>query len=273
MNRKTISLATAATVLFFLVAALLIRSWLQVTLQQNGFNRTLAADVSYLVVPLILLVTVAPLWREIGPSLMFQFRYSDLSPKLLGKALLLGLLMRVIWWAQLTVGVALGWYASDTVPPQAEPFFKFQCPDVASVVIGLAVMTLLVPIIEECISRGILQTAAMKFGATFAIVLSASVFALLHMSDQWGFTIVAGLVFGFLFWATHSLWASLFTHAAYNSMTILDWRCLSAQWNPAPETIPMTTIGSLAALLLLLLIGASAVILCSMVTEAHEAPR
>jgi len=273
MTRKTISLATAATVLFFLVAALLIRSWLQVTLQQNGFAKTLAADVSYLVVPLLLLLTIAPLWREIGPSLTRNFRSADLSPKLLGKALLLGLLMRVIWWAQLTAGVALGWYGSNTVSTQPEPLFKFQCPDAASVALGLAVMALLVPIVEECTSRGILQTAAMKFGASFAILLSASVFTALHPNSQWGFTIVAGLVFGFLFWATRSLWASVFTHAAYNGMTIFDWRCLSARWNPTPETIPLTTVGGLAVLLLLVSVGASTVILWSMVTEAHKAPR
>ena len=63
-------------------------------------------------------------------------------------------------------------------------------------------------------------------------------------------------IMGAQFWLTGTLWASVITHASYNGLTLLDWRCLHGQWNPTPESLPQFVPGmlSLAALAVALLL-------------------
>jgi len=55
-----------------------------------------------------------------------------------------------------------------------------------------------------------------------------------------------GLVIGAQFWLTGSLWTTIITHATYNGLAQLDWRCLQAHWNPTPESVPLRVPGAIA---------------------------
>ena len=46
-----------------------------------------------------------------------------------------------------------------------------------------------------------------------------------------------------------TLWAPLVTHASYNGMSVLDWECLSGQWNPVQTTPVMLALGAIATAL------------------------
>ncbi len=78
-------------------------------------------------------------------------------------------------------------------------------------------MALLPGILEETVHRGILLGTYRHQGNRFAIVTSALMFSLLHLSlANLSNTFMLGLFFGWLVIATGSLYSSMFAHFLYN---------------------------------------------------------
>ncbi len=76
------------------------------------------------------------------------------------------------------------------------------------------------PILEELLFRGIVQgDITAKYGATTGIFVSAVIFGLLHGNTAQGVSaFCTGLVLGFVFYRTHSLWAVIFLHFINNAL-------------------------------------------------------
>lgn len=93
--------------------------------------------------------------------------------------------------------------------------------------LGVALTVLLVcvaaPLVEEAIFRGALFTALYdKWGTWPAVVLSAAVFAGVHLSwTSFGPIFVLGVLLALLFLRSRSLWVPILCHAAYNGAGIL----------------------------------------------------
>ena len=225
--------------LLILVAALLARSWLRSTLLQNGFTHYLAADLSYLIVPPLLALCLTPIVRSRPGSFCALFRVDGLSLRLVLTAIMIGLLLRIAWWSQLFAGVALGIYADSEAAQTLQPKFAFECPAAAALLLGLVVTVLLVPIVEEIVNRGLLQSFLSHLGPLLAIPAAACLFALTHRFASWTFVFGAGLILGVLFWKTQALWLSLATHASFNGLALFDWRCVQGQWNPPLTSLPL----------------------------------
>jgi membrane protease YdiL (CAAX protease family) len=170
------------------------------------------------------------------------FRTGALSLRLVLIAVTLGLLLRVAWWSHLLAGVALGFYADGEVLQTLQPKFAYECPAASAMLLGLAVTMVLVPMVEETINRGLLQSSLSHRGPLFAIPVAALIFAVTHRSTSWAFVFGAGLVLGVLFWKTQTLWLSLATHASFNGLALLDWRCLQGQWNPPATLLPLWNV-------------------------------
>jgi membrane protease YdiL (CAAX protease family) len=253
---KTIVAVAVAT-----AAALIFRTWLQVTLTRAGTDTRLAADLSYLLVPPIMALLLAPLWRTERSFIIEQFRRIDLSRRLLLQALLVGVLLRLIWWSQLVAGVAFGVYGGSTSGAPMGATFGFRCDSPEELGLGFLVTVLLTPTIEELVNRGYFLSFLRPRGPLIAILVSAAVFAVLHNSASWPFAFLAGLVLGYLYWATRSLWSCLTAHATFNALTLFDWRCLSVQWNPSANTLPVMTPGATAIATLIASTVALAVVL------------
>ena len=228
--------------LLILIAALLARSWLRSTLLQHGFTQYLAADLSYLIVPPLLALLLTPIIRSRPGLLRALFRVDGLSPRLVLTAIMIGLLLRVAWWSQLFAGVALGLYGDNTAAPTLPPTFTFECPAASALLLGLVVTMLLVPIVEEFVNRGLLQSSLSHLGPLLAIPAAACIFALTHRSASWTFVFGAGLILGVLFWKTQTLWLSLATHASFNGLALFDWRCLQGQWNLPATSLPLWNV-------------------------------
>lgn len=230
------------SVLLFLFAALLLRSWLQITLVNNGFQPSIAADLSYLVVPPLLAVLLFPLLRSRRTTVTRLFRNNSLTLAVALHAIAIGLQLRIIYWCQLLVGIALGYHVDPVGLPNPQPRFSLACPDATALFLGLLVTVVLMPFVEEFINRGLIQTSLAHRGPIIAIALAAALFALCHKTSSWGFTFMAGLVLGIQFWKTGTLWASLITHATFNGLALLDWRCLQGTWNPAQDSLPLWAV-------------------------------
>ena len=251
-------------VLLALTAALFARALLQIKLREAGTDPQFAADLSYLVVPPILALLLFPVLTANKEAIREQFKLSRLKPRLILGAIAIGVLLRVGWWSHLVAFVSLGIYRNGDPNAVIGPALSFQCPPVYVLVTGLIVMAVLVPTIEELINRGIVQSALYQYGPGLAVGGSAVVFTVFHPFDSWAFVFLAGLVFGTQFWITRSLWSSLLTHATFNGLIQLDWRCLHGQWNPPTSDIPLVLPASIALALLFTCVASIAFLLLRM---------
>ncbi len=92
-------------------------------------------------------------------------------------------------------------------------------PLLAAELFGTAIV---VPVMEEFAFRGVLVSALRRYGAAFAVVVSALVFSLVHMDfSNVIFAFIAGLVFGFLYVRTGNLWITISIHALNNAIAVI----------------------------------------------------
>ena len=273
MTAHNISRTTLLAVLVATIAALVGRSWLQVQLIQDGMQALVASDVSYLVVPPILLLLLFPLWKGEKRFIADQFRVRDLSWRLVLSAIAIGLLVRLAWWCQLIAGVSFGVYSSSDPGAILGPVFSFQCGSAGVVALGFFVMAFLVPVIEEIVHRGYVQTAFRVHGRVTSIVLSALIFMLFHRYGSWPTIFFSGLIMGAQYWLTRSLWESLISHMVINGLIQIDWRCFAGHWNPHADSTPILLPGFLALSVLLLCLAALVFALKKIATGVSQTPR
>ncbi len=92
------------------------------------------------------------------------------------------------------------------------------------ILISLVLFGIIVaPVIEEIIFRGFLQTALKNsFGGRYAILISAALFAGVHM-DLFAFLqiFILGILLGYLYEKTQTIAASIVVHILHNSLTLI----------------------------------------------------
>ena len=273
MAAHTISRTTIVAVLVATIAALTARSWLQIQLTQDGVQSLVAADLSYLVVPPILILLLFPLWRSEKVFLTNQFSRKDLTWKLALTAIAIGILIRVLWWSQLIAGASFGVYTSPDREAIVGPIISFQCSSPGIVFLGFLVMAILVPLVEEIVNRGYVQTALRHRGFVIAVIISSMVFTLFHRFGSWPSVFVAGLILGTQYFFTRSLWMSLITHATVNGLMQIDWRCLSVIWNPSLDGLPLLVPGTAALAVMTVSLVILATLLRRLATGTNNLPR
>lgn len=238
------------------IFALTVQAWLSHTLLAQGYEKPQAHYLAYLVVPPILLLMLAPVLSEHRDFLKRLFSPRGLTIRVVLGAVVLGAVARIAWWSQLLARVSFGISVSEEPNVTAGPVVSWACPPLPGLLLGVFVMALLIPLMEETIHRGLVQSAFSNKGPVLSVLLSATIFALFHPPSSVAWVFIMGLIMGAQFWLTGTLWASVITHASYNGLTQLDWRCLHGQWNPTPESLPQFVPGmlSLAALAVALLL-------------------
>jgi uncharacterized protein len=96
---------------------------------------------------------------------------------------------------------------------------------------------LVAPIVEETIFRGYLYpVAARSLGVGLGIVLTGTLFGLLHAGQLWGgwwqiaLLVIVGIVFTIARAATRTVVASYILHASYNALPVIAALLSSAKW-------------------------------------------
>jgi membrane protease YdiL (CAAX protease family) len=260
LNSRPAVRVSVPAVLLFQVAALFARSALEIFLLRGGSESRLAHHLSYLVVPPILGVLLYPYWRGCKGALSGLLRPGDLTLKVFAFSILLGLTMRITYWAVLTVLLWCGLAGSGDPGASVGPSLGFDCPSPPVLLLSLAVMALLTPVTEELVNRGFLLHALLPRGAMPAVVLSAALFAIMHDPQRYPTAFAVGLLLGVQALNYRTLWAPMLAHGTFNAAAILDWDCLRITWNPpasdphlalaAGVAVPVALAGTVAALLL-----------------------
>lgn len=252
-------------IMIFQVAALFARSMLELALIHHGFGKAVAADLSYLVVPPILLPLMYPYLARCGDSLRALLHPADLTLRVVLLGVALGLTLRVLHWATLTLRIWLGIGTGYDPNAVAGPLLGFDCPASGPLLLSFVVMAMLIPVIEEAINRGFILHAVLPRGKALAIVTSALLFASMHPPPSYAITFAAGLVFAVQALNFRTLWASIVAHATYNAAAVVDWECFRMIWNPPPAdptlrmlTPPAAAITVLGTLLVIYLVSEKA---------------
>jgi len=120
---------------------------------------------------------------------------------------------------------------------------------------------ILAPLMEEFLCRGMMMRGMLtRMKPWKAIFWSAFLFAVMHLNPWQSIpAFLIGLFLGWVYWRTHSLWATIFLHCLNNSLSTL----VSRVWDDMPidagwkDILPPTTYWicyAAAALLLVILL-------------------
>lgn len=246
-----IPVRTVIAIILVLVFALFVRAYIQLELRALDFEVGYAKDLSYLAVSPIFVLMLLPLVRDHEEFWSRVLDRNRLTVRLVLSAVALGVVMRILWWSQLIARVSFGLTRNHDPTAVVGPEFSFACPQPQVIGLGLLVMALLVPVVEEFLDRGVLQSAFVHKGKPTAILVSAVIFTAFHTPSSYAFVFVMGVVLGLQFWNTQTLWASMITHGSYNGLIQFDWRCLRGTWNPTAEQLPVIVPGSIAITVLI----------------------
>lgn len=180
------------------------------------------------------------------------FSRSNLTIKLVISAVGIGLIARLIWWAQITAraSFALGDSAQNSISIPLT--LGYQCPELPLLTFAILTWWFVVPIFEEFVFRGLALSYLAGRGPTFAILVSTTLFALAHPSNSIALAFALGTIFGILYWNTGNIWAPIISHASYNGIQVFDWLCLRIRWNPSVDTVPLLIPGFVSVCVIVL---------------------
>jgi membrane protease YdiL (CAAX protease family) len=237
-------------IMVFQIFALFAQAFLQGRLQEGGLDLKFARDLSYLVVPPMLVTLMFSILKANKELLLEVLNPRTLSTRIVLSAIAIGVLARIAWWSQMFLRVSSGLTQNPDPAAIEGPIVTFACPAPGPMLLALLVWGCLIPVTEEVINRGLIQSWLMHRGRVFAIAVSAVVFAVFHPPSTIPFAFVFGIITGTQFSNTKTLWAVIITHATFDLLVLFDWRCLHTVWNPPASDLPMVGIAaaSLASL-------------------------
>src|SRR5436309_2258560 len=114
--------------------------------------------------------------------------------------------------------------------------------------VSLATIALIPALCEESLLRGIVLTSLLRQGAAAAVLVSATLFAVIHFDAyRFPFTLALGLALGLLRLRTGSLLAPIVVHAVLNATTFVTVPFVDPPSVPLPAPRPGLGAGLLAA--------------------------
>ena len=260
-------------ILIFQTCALFAQAFLQGRLQEAGLDPIFARDLSYLIVPPLLAALMFTILKTNKELLLEILSLRTLSARIVLSAITIGVLARIAWWSQLFLRVSVG-LSQNSDPAAIEgPIVTFACPAPGPMLLALLVWGCLIPVTEEVINRGLIQSWLMHRGRAYAVTVSAVVFAVFHPPTTIPFALVFGIIAGTQFANTETLWAVIITHATFDLLVLLDWRCLHTVWNPPASDLPMAGIAAASLTSLLIASAAIVFLLTRKDSGARTAPR
>jgi len=232
--------------MLFLMCAFFARSWFQLYLQDAGYDASLTYDLSFFLMLPVAAVLMYPILRDNVAAMRQWLRPPESWCSLVTYSVLVGLLLRVIYWTFYTAGAAFGWFYNPSSPAIQSVQFTFSCPDPDLLALKMLVLATLTPAFEELVHRGFILHALLPRGDYRAIVVSAVLFGVMHKPDSIVMAFLIGLPLAFLAVKLRSLWAPMIIHATFNLVAILDWNCLNPNWNPSETSLFLNMIGSVS---------------------------
>ena len=265
--------APILAIMIFQVAALFARAYLEIRLMDGGEPKPFAQDLSYLVVPPILIILMYPILRRHWSFLRALLRKQDLTIKLIALSVLLGFTLRVSFWGGLISFTSFGVLRSSDPDAVTGPVVSLGCPDPGVLALSFLVVSFLIPVIEEIVNRGLILQSLLHHGRVIAVLLTSVLFAVMHDPQAILVSFIGGLFFAALMLKYNTLWAPMIAHATYNGVAVLDWECVSGQWNPTQTTSEIPVVGIIGSAVFVVGLLSSILLIRNREHRGTEVPR
>ena len=119
--------APIVAILVIEFAVLVARAFLETRLIDSGLPN--ARDLSYLVVPPILIVLLYPILQQHGQFILSLLRRQDLTIRLVVLSVCLGIALRIAYWGGLISFVSFGVLRNSDSDAVIGPVITFGCPE------------------------------------------------------------------------------------------------------------------------------------------------
>lgn len=122
-------------------------------------------------------------------------------------------------------------------------------------ILQFIVLAVVPPFVEELLFRGMVLSNLLPFGKTQAVLGSALLFGVMHQNfAQLLYATVAGLVLGYIYVATRSIWPCVTLHFANNALSVIQ--------TAFAERLPYETVMSIYTILQVVIYGVG--LLCAL---------
>ena len=118
--------------------------------------------------------------RQHGVFLLTLLRRQDLTIRLVVWSVILGITLRLTYWGGLVSLVSFGVLHNDDPAAVVGPVISFGCPEPGVLALSFLVVSVLTPIVEEVLNRGLILQTLLHHRKLFAVVLSSALFAIMH---------------------------------------------------------------------------------------------
>ena len=111
-----------------------------------------------------------------------------------------------------------------------------------AVVMSFVTMAIIPAFVEEFLFRGLIQTNLRPFGRGCAIIGSAVLFGVMHQNiEQIFYATVAGLVLGYLYEVTDSIWCGILLHLLNNGVSVFQ-SAIIERWSDSASAEKLCTL-------------------------------
>ena len=140
------------------------------------------------------------------------------------------LAVRPLIWAAIELTVNVAKYVSGPeyrMPSHQQLDLVAQHPELMLRVLIFVGAAIIVPVFEELMFRGLIQTMVRSFfqtanGVWVAIALSSGLFAIMHEEPaHWPVLFILGVCMGYAYEKSGSLWRPIFIHAIFNATSVI----------------------------------------------------
>lgn len=132
--------------------------------------------------------------------------------------------------------------------------------------VALIVMAVLPAVVEELLFRGVILQGLMRFGPITAVIVSAMLFSLFHLSlSQTVYQFILGIIFAVLYLRTRNLTYPILLHFFNNAFTLTVMYAM----NDGGDDFTFNSM-STASLVILAVIGSAAIIGILMLFRRHR---
>ncbi len=111
--------------------------------------------------------------------------------------------------------------ANNKITVHQYDFMIFEKPNFNSI-FYFFLMVIITPIIEEILYRGIILNLFLKkYSLKISLIVSSLIFAFVHIEiSRFGYLFLSGMLFGFAYYKTKSIYTSIFIHFVINIMAM-----------------------------------------------------
>ena len=235
-----------AVIMLFQVSALFVREFIRLKLVQAGTPPRIAQDQSAWIGFGVLVILMWPYWQRHRSFLVTGFLRPKTWVGLALPSVVIGICMHIAGWGVAFFAASLPSNRISGAWVAIESGLQWQCADAGLVALGIVTMAFATPVLEEAINRGYILGALIKQNSRYPVLISASLFAVLHRPDGMLTAFMFGIVVAIQMMHCRTLWGPIIAHSTFNILVVFDVNCFNY---PAFEvtllSLPPSQLGSI----------------------------